>query len=81
MPQGTDREYRLAFSRYSKIITGYKLYGMKGGSHGINSVFVFNPEEKYGFVVICNGHVSKQTGRSQNDEIIRLLYKHFIKGK
>jgi len=78
-PQGSDRDYGFAFSRYPNIIKDYNLYGMKGGSHGINSVIVFNPEEKYGFVVICNGRKPTKGGRSINDEIIRLLYKHFIK--
>lgn len=78
-PKGSDRDYGFAFSRYPNILKDYSLYGMKGGSHGINSVMAFNPEEKYGFVVICNGRVPKEHGRSINDEIIRIMYKHFIK--
>ena len=79
-PQGSDRKYGLAFSRYDKVIKGVKLYGMTGGAHGIHSLFFFNPDEKYGFVVICNGCTSKATNGSQmNNEIVRSLYRHFIK--
>jgi len=77
--KGSDRAYGFAFSRYPNILKDCNLYGMKGRSHGINSVMVFNPEEKYGFVVICNGRVPKEHGRSINDEIIRIMYNHFIK--
>ena len=80
-PQGSGSKYGLAFSQYSNIVKGENFIGMKGGSHGINSVFVFNPEKKYGFVVICNGHVPKTGGRSINNEIIRVLYKYYIKNK
>ena len=80
-PQGLGREYGLAFSQYSNIVKGENFIGMKGGSHGTNSVFVFNPEKKYGFVVICNGHVPKAGGGNINNEIIRVLYKHYIKNK
>lgn len=78
-PQGSDRDYGFAFSQYKRIVKGENFVGMKGGSHGINSVFVFNPEKKYGFVVICNGHVPNASGKSINDEIIRALYKRHIK--
>lgn len=80
-PQGSDRKYGFAFSQYNKIVRGEHFIGMKGGSHGINSVFVFNPDKKYGFVVICNGHVPNASGRSINDEIIRVLYKYHINNK
>jgi len=79
-PQGADRNYGLGFSHYDKVIRGVRLYGMTGGAHGIHSLFFFNPEEKYGFVVICNGCTSKAAnGRQMNYEIVRALYKHFIK--
>ena len=79
-PQGSDRKYGFAFSRYDKVIKGVELYGMTGGSHGIHSLFFFHPDEKYGFVVICNGCTSKAANGSQmNYKIVRTLYRHFIK--
>ena len=79
-PQGADRNYGFAFSRYDKVIKGVKLYGMTGGSHGIHSLLFFNPEKKFGFVVICNGCTSKAANGSQmNYKIVRSLYRHIIK--
>ena len=81
-PQGTDSNYGFAFSRYDKIVKGENFIGMTGGSHGINSVMFFNPEKKYGFVVITNGYVpTKKKGHlpSPARELVRPLYKHFIK--
>lgn len=83
-PQGTDRNYGFAFSRYDKIIKGESLYGMTGGSHGINSVMFFDPVKKYGFVVITNGYVplsEKGYLPSLARELVRPLYNHFIKEK
>ena len=79
-PQGADRDYGLAFSRYEKVIKGVELYGMTGGAHGIHSLFFFNPDEKYGFVVICNGCTSEAAnGYQMNYKIVKTLYRHFIK--
>lgn len=81
-PQGTDSNYGFAFSRYDKIVKGENFIGMTGGAHGINSVMFFNPEKKYGFVVITNGYVpTKKKGHlpSPARELVRPLYKHFIK--
>ena len=78
-PQGKDRNYGFAFSQYDKVVKGENFVGMTGGSHGIHSLFFFNPEKKYGFVVICNGCTSKAAnGSEMNYEIVRTLYKHFI---
>ena len=56
------------------------LDGMVGCAHGIHSSMLFNPKEKYGFVVICNGCTSGGSdGQKLNTEIIQVLYKHLIK--
>ena len=81
-PQGNDRSYGLAFSHYPKIVKGVNLCGMTGGSHGINSVMFFNPEKKYGFVVITNGYIPNPPRghlSSLARELVRPLYNFFIK--
>ena len=77
-PQGTDRNYGFAFSTYSKVVKGVNLRGMTGGSHGIHSLMFFEPEKKFGFVVICNGCTCSGNGAKMNYEIVRILYKHLI---
>ena len=78
---GTHKwRYGLAFSRYGGMVDDFEPIGMTGGSHGIHSGMFFNPEKKYGFVVICNGCNSKNSvGFDMSREIVRILYKHLIK--
>lgn len=79
-PRSPGRNYGFAFSHYDKVVKGESFVGMTGGSCGIHSLFFFNPEKKYGFVVICNGCTSKlANGGEMNYEIVRKLYQHFIK--
>ncbi len=78
-PRTPGRNYGFAFSHYDKIVKGESFVGMTGGSCGIHSAMFFNPDKKYGFVVICNGCTSKSAnGGELNYEIVRLLYKHLI---
>lgn len=80
-PQNEDRNYGFAFSQYPKVVKGVNLRGMTGGTCGIHSLMFFEPEKKFGFVVICNGCTSKSAnGAEMNYEIVRVLYKHLIKG-
>ena len=80
-PQGAERKYGFAFSQYPKVVKGINLRGMTGGTCGIHSLMFFEPEKKFGFVVICNGCTSKSAnGAEMNYEIVRVLYKHLIKG-
>ena len=79
-PQNEDRKYGFAFSQYPKVVKGVNLRGMTGGTCGTHSLMFFEPEKKFGFVVICNGCTSKSdNGAEMNYEIVRVLYKHLIK--
>lgn len=84
-PQGDDEsenvyfsKYGLSFSRWSKIVEGESFVGITGGAHGVHSAMYFNPEKKYGFVVICNGCTSDI---KMKDSIVKILYNHLIKNK
>lgn len=80
-PQNEDKKYGFAFSQYPNVVKGVNLRGMTGGTCGIHSLMFFEPEKKFGFVVICNGCTSKSVnGAEMNYEIVRVLYKHFIEG-
>ena len=75
------QNYAFAFSKYKKIVKGESFMGMTGHSHGVNSVMVFNPEKKYGFIVITNGYkptTNKSRLSSLARELVRPLYRYFI---
>lgn len=75
-----NNNYGLALARYSNIINNVELIGMTGGSRGMHSAMFFNPQEKYGFVVICNGCTSQSAnGIQMNRKIVREMYNMFIK--
>ena len=72
----SPNQYGLSFSRWSKIVDGEVFVGIIGGSHGVHSAMYFNPNKKYGFVVICNGCTS---ATKMNNSVVKVLYKHLIK--
>lgn len=78
---GTHKDrFGMAFSRYGGMIDDFEPIGMTGGSHGIHSGMFFNPEKKYGFVILCNGCTSESgVGYDMSRELVRILYKHLVK--
>jgi CubicO group peptidase (beta-lactamase class C family) len=54
-PLSTDENYGLALWKTDVLIPGVELVGHTGSAYGLYSALFFNPEEKYGFVVISNG--------------------------
>jgi hypothetical protein len=51
---------------------------MRGGSHGIHSIMVYEPETKMGFVIINNGYdTTAKNGADLNYRLIRILYQYF----
>lgn len=58
---------------------GTILEGHTGGAYGLAAGMFFNPEEKYGFVVISSGYHNTSKGKSSPyRSVIPLLYKNFI---
>ena len=69
-----DVTYGLALERSDDYVPGLTLTGHTGGAYGLRSAMFFDPEQKFGFVVICNG--------AKSDLLVSvpsLLYNHFIK--
>lgn len=54
-PFSEDEYYGLALWHTEKLIPGVDLVGHTGSAYGLYSALFFNPNEKYGFVVISNG--------------------------
>lgn len=54
-PLSSDENYGLALWKTEKLISGVELTGHTGSAYGLYSAMFFDPEKKYGFVVITNG--------------------------
>jgi len=73
---GSKTKYGMGFMHANFKLKGVDLIGHQGGAYGIHSTMFFNPEEKYGFIVVCNGCNS---GHTLDTEILKELYYCFIK--
>ena len=78
-PRSEDEHYGLALWKTDEYSPGVTLTGHTGGAYGMRSAMFFNPEEKYGFVVISNGAISQW----EDDENIlsgtlKRMYRCFI---
>lgn len=72
--------YGLALWQTTDLVSGVKLVGHTGSAYGLYSAMFFDPEQKYGFVVITNG-----CNQSENEgynlllkEVVNSLYHSFI---
>lgn len=80
-PRSSDENYGLAlWVDDCGYLPGIRLVGHTGGAYGLRSAMFFNPEEKYGFVMMSSG--TKIEGDTDETSIIRgsiqRMYKHFI---
>lgn len=74
--------YGLSLRTIDYLVPGKKMTGHEGVAYGLYSAMYFQPEEKFGMVVITNG---SSTGYSRGDvindflmEMYGCLYRHFI---
>lgn len=76
---GND-QYGLALWKTNKLIPGVELTGHTGSAYGLNSAFFFNPKEKFGLVVICNGSkiVYKEGYPTIISSALNILYENFL---
>lgn len=79
----TDEGYNYGFAleETDRLIPGETMIGHTGDAYGLYSAMFFNPEQKFGFVVITNG--SKNPGTKEGFKallkpVIERLYSHFI---
>jgi CubicO group peptidase (beta-lactamase class C family) len=80
----SDKEgYGLAIMTTDKLIPGKTMKGHTGSAYGLYSAMFFNPEEKFGFVVISNGCDPAYTGgfNAVIKRTVNCLYDHFISSK
>jgi len=76
---GND-QYGLALWKTNKLIPGVELTGHTGSAYGLNSAFFFNPKQKFGLVVICNGSkiVYKEGYPTIISSALNILYVNFL---
>lgn len=67
-------DYGMAIRLDRALIPGVEMIGHTGSAYGLFSSMYFNPEKKYGFVVITNGARDVRL----RTEVNRALYQHFI---
>lgn len=80
----SDEEgYGLAILKTDKLISGKTMTGHTGSAYGLYSAMFFNPEEKFGIVVISNGcHPSYKDGfNAVINKTVNCLYDNFIAPK
>ena len=67
-------DYGMAIRLDCALIPGVEMIGHTGSAYGLFSSMYFNPEKKYGFVVITNGTRDVR----MRTEVNRVLYQYFI---
>lgn len=79
-PQKPETHYAFAIANSDKIIPGQLLWGHTGSAYGLHSVMFFQPDKKFGFVLISNGVVPGNTAgvNSFLRQAMLLLYEHLI---
>ena len=78
VPRSEPEHYGLNLWLADDYVPGVTLVGHTGGAYGLRSAMFFDPEEKYGFVIICNGHHSPEGTPNVLHGGIERMYKHFI---
>lgn len=80
-PLSSEENYGLALWKTDKLIPGLELTGHTGSAYGLYSAMFFDPEQKFGIVVISNG--CDPTYEEGYNRVIRqtlnVLYEEWIK--
>ncbi len=76
-----EEGYGMAIETTKKLIEGKSMIGHTGSAYGLNSVMFFEPKEKFGFVVICNGSDPKTLNgfNAVLHKTVNSLYSNFIR--
>jgi CubicO group peptidase (beta-lactamase class C family) len=78
VPRSEAEHYGLNLWLADDYVPGITLVGHTGGAYGLSSAMFFDPEKKYGFVIICSGsHDAEGTHNVLHQGIAR-MYHYFI---
>lgn len=78
----SETGYGLALLKTDSVIPGVTLTGHTGDAYGLHSNMYFDPEKKFGFVVITNGcevRYDDQDNVTLSKEVVQYLYEQLIK--
>lgn len=64
-PRSSDENYGLSLWQTDTYSPGFVLTGHTGGAYGMRSAMFFQPEQKFGFVIISNGALENLPDSSQ----------------
>ncbi|GAO44446.1 serine hydrolase domain-containing protein [Flavihumibacter petaseus] len=80
-PLSAEENYGLALWKTDKFIPGEQLVGHTGSAYGLYSVMFFEPQQKFGVVLITNGcnPVYKEGFNDLLRKCAGILYHHYIK--
>jgi CubicO group peptidase (beta-lactamase class C family) len=81
---GPESHYCLALTKTSGLIPGEVMTGHTGSAYGVYSAMYFEPEKKFGFVMMTNGTTPAYTEYSNGfapiqREAVNILYKVYVK--
>ena len=79
-PRSLDENYGLTLNRTSQYSPGVELVGHTGGAYGMRSAMYFNPEKKYGFVMLSNGSRPRAADGKTGiiEGVLQRMYKNFV---
>ena len=74
-------KYGMALKTTTSLIPGEIMVGHTGSAYGVYSAMFFEPEKKFGFVMITNGcaPVYKDGYTVIQGDVVRALYNIFVK--
>lgn len=72
--------YGFALLKSSNLIPGVTMTGHTGSAYGVYTAMFFNPDKRFGFVMMCNGHnpVYKDGWTVIIKDVVNALYNDFI---
>jgi D-alanyl-D-alanine carboxypeptidase len=76
VPTDDGAHYGFAIRTDRELVPGERMVGHTGSAYGLYSSMFFEPEKKFGFVVITNGTRDMAVRTAVN----RALYQHFVAG-
>jgi len=81
VPRSSNENYGLSLWTTDEYSPGVVLVGHTGGAYGMRSAMFFNPEKKYGFVMMSNGARAYAKDKKTNiiKGVIQRMYNNFVK--